>query len=371
MKSNLLPPPAQPLVIRAPLNKKTGYGHQSYYLITGLIKQGVPVRLEPLDDGMTDVPKDLRHLVQPAGRSRGWEILIFPPWALADKHVTTRTVVFTSWECSRLEAAWVRELNKSRGVALLCEWNAVCFSAAGVHVPLKVIPAGHNPAVFNPAEEPPAVCTFGVAGALWDAGVRKNVIQTIDAFRQAFPGESDVRLKVKITQKCPLPPVADPRIEICRDHLSEPELARWYRSLSAIVSVSAGEAFSLHLLEAMACGRPVITCQFGGPAEYFDEQVGYPVAYELAPATGYPIYSGLWSRFNPGSLVRTLRHVYDHQSEAARKGRAAAHRAGAFTWDRMGDRALAFLDELGMLSATPPRIGRGFWGTLKQMLKSA
>jgi glycosyltransferase involved in cell wall biosynthesis len=360
-----------PLLIRAPLSKQTGYGYLSYHLLRSLARLGVPVRLVPIRDAMTEVPDELKPLIQERPAPDAWEVLFFPPFALGDKELTRRTLLFTMWESSRLRPEWVAELNKSGGVIVPCEWNAVCFSAAGVEVPLHVVPLGHDPEVFQPGDDFPAVCTFGFAGAVWDAGVRKNLPETVEAFRLAFPTEADVRLKVKVTKKCPLPPVADPRVEINPDYLHEADLAAWYRSLTALVSVSSGEGFNLHLLEAMACGRPGLACRFSGPAEFFDESVGYPIRYVLEPAARYPLYGGLWCRFDREALVEQLRRVYRDRDGAVRNGGAAAARAREFTWDRAGGRLVALLRRSGMLAADGAATGRGLWGAVKRILKSA
>src|SRR5205823_2378748 len=137
--------------------------------------------------------------------------------------------------------------------------------------------------------------TFGTAGALDEGGLRKNVRRVIDLFGRAFPTAPGVRLRVKITPASPTVDThADPRIDVIRSSLTPHELADWYRSLTAFVNGSFGEGFGLHLLEAMACGRPLISTTFGGPGEFFDADVGYPVGYRLVEARN-AIYRGRWA----------------------------------------------------------------------------
>jgi len=83
---------------------------------------------------------------------------------------------------------------------------------------------------------------------------------------------------------------------------------------------SVRESGGAVLLEAMACARPVIGMDFGGPAEVVDEAVGWKVAMpdEAAAIVG---------------LARALREAYQQPSEAARRGQRARQRAlDEHTW---------------------------------------
>jgi len=57
-------------------------------------------------------------------------------------------------------------------------------------------------------------------------------------------------------------------IEYISDFTGKRELIRLYKSCDAFVSAHRGEGFGMKILDAMACGLPVIAPLFGGPTDY-------------------------------------------------------------------------------------------------------
>ena len=322
----------RPLWVTGALTGVTGYDNVTFEVVRGLRGLGVDVRWNarsPLD--RTVVPRYFRHLVCQRPDD-ALELIVAPPHLMPLHRSGPNSVVLTMWESDRLDPDWVGRLNRARLVVVPSRWGVDSFRASGVTAPLVRVPLGHDPLVFHPDDNYPRRCVFGTAAALPEGGVRKNVAQVIELFREAFP-TADVALKVKLTPDCPAIDPLDPRVEVVRTRMSPLALARWYRSLTAFLNASSGEGFGLHLIEAMACGRPVIGTAYGAVADYLDERVGYPVAHRSTPARGGR-YTGTWGEPDRDQFLERMREAAHDLRGARARGRRAAARARTFTWKR-------------------------------------
>ena len=94
------------------------------------------------------------------------------------------------------------------------------------------------------------------------------------------------------------------------------ELAQWIASADALVHAGTKETFGLVILEAMACGRPVIAPRAGAFPELIDESVGTLVAPN-----------------SPASMAEGIAALYERDLDAiGAAGRARVLRH--FTWSR-------------------------------------
>jgi alpha-1,6-mannosyltransferase len=94
------------------------------------------------------------------------------------------------------------------------------------------------------------------------------------------------------------------------------ELARWLASADALVHAGSSETFGLVVVEAMACGRPVVGVRAGAVPELVDEQIGELAAPESAP-----------------SMAQAIRRLYERDLDAL--GAVARARAlQRYTWSQ-------------------------------------
>ena len=377
-----------PLFLAGQILGLGGYDHLVLNVLKGLTESGVNVcRDRRACFRKQLVPFELRPAELRRKRHHP-RLAVAPPHLLRRNRPDAHTVAFTMWETDTLPSDGVKQLNRCGLVIVPSTWGARCFRANGVVVPISVVPLGCDPAVFTRLAPPlpneagfispfplgegglgvrssdsprrgegrnDMSVAFGTAGALDEGGMRKNVQRVIDLFRFAFPTQPDARLRVKITPNSPRVNIHnDSRIDVIDSHLSPAELAEWYRSLNAYVNASAGEGFGLHLLEAMACGVPLISTTFGGVGSFFDPRYGYEVSYRLVEARN-AVYRGQWADPDDTDLMDRMWQVYEAPEQARQFGAAAAARALQFRWEDSIRKLVIVLIQNGFISARQPK----------------
>ncbi len=232
------------------------------------------------------------------------------------------------------------------------------------------IPNGVDLDVFAPADHvrPSDVDVrfLFVGGLVW----RKGPDVLLRAWQTAFAGRNDVTLVVKDFgadgiyrdgDRTEIRAHADsgelPRIEFHDEELTSQELAALYRSCDVLVHPYRGEGFAMPVLEAMACGLPVIATA-GGPTDEFCP----PEASWRIRATRTFFADSRLGQFQTagqpwvlepdvGHLVELLRQAASTSEERRRRGGAARDAARRLSWDAV---ALRYGERIGALAARRP-----------------
>jgi hypothetical protein len=201
---------------------------------------------------------------------------------------------------------------------------------------------------------------------------RKGADVLFDAWLTAFAGRDDVTLVLKdfgadgIYRDSGREPIrqhvasgALPRIVLIDDDLSTEALASLYRACDVLVHPYRGEGFAMPVLEAMACGLPVIVTDGGPTDEFVPADAGWRIPAVRAWFPEHRIDT-LETHGRPwmlepdgGHLVRLLRQADaadDDELEARGiAGRAAAQR---YSWDTVGS---LYQERVTALAARRPR----------------
>src|SRR5204862_8049639 len=124
---------------------------------------------------------------------------------------------------------------------------------------------------------------------------RKGVDVLLDAYATAFAGRDDVTLIVKdfgaasVYRSADRGPIREwvdenrlPRLVHIDDELSDEEMAALYRACDVLVHPYRGEGFGMPVLEAMACGLPVIVTGGGPTDEFCPEDAGWRIRSSVA-----------------------------------------------------------------------------------------
>jgi glycosyltransferase involved in cell wall biosynthesis len=320
----------------------TGYGQIAEWLCRGLDARGHGVTFSAIS-------RDDRHF-PPAEfvQSRlaepdGLVILLAAPEVCAPPSIRSRPYVhFAMWETDRIGGAAAANLSRAALVVTPCRQNAGAFRASGVTAPIAVVPLGvsADEGYCDDGSAFPDVCRFGLAARLAHGRIRKGLREGLEVWHATFPPEiRDVRLAIKIwpddLDQLAVPD--DPRIEVITEPYRPPQMAAWYRSLTALLVPSKGEGWGLHTHQAMACGRPVIAAGWGGTADLVTPATGWLLPFTLRRAREFyrsDDPANVWAVPTPAAMNEALLAVYADETEAQLRGRAAAARAAEFTWVR-------------------------------------
>ncbi|WP_223069558.1 glycosyltransferase [Paenibacillus caui] len=282
---------------------------------------------------------------------------------------TRRWICMQAWEYGSLPKQW--EIPMKYGVDevwVYSAYNKENYIRSGIpESKIHVIPLGIDENVFHHRNadliiKAPWFAFLFVGGTI----DRKGIDLLLNAYISEFNRKDNVCLIIKdngvrsfykgqtldraIREMTAQPDL--PRMLYVDRPFSEAELAELYRSSDCLVAPYRGEGFGLPMVEAMACGLPIIAPDQGPSRDFCTDESAY-----FIPSREFRLpernIGELTTIENPWllsidqeQLQATMRYVYEHRDEAAAKGRkASAHILSRFTWrhsaEEVGKRLLS------------------------------
>lgn len=275
----------------------------------------------------------------------GWPVEFpqFDAW-----HAAGPRIAITMFESSVLPSGWAAVLNQLDAVIVPSQWCYEIFKAAGVTVPLHIIPLGVSE-VYQPYQRPQNnAVTFLAFG---DRGQRKGGYTAIQAFQVAFRNDRRYKLIVKGRAPKTVELLTVGNVELIQQDMSEAELYALYCHCDVLINPNKGEGFGLLPREFAATGGIALTTAWGGTADAL-AQWGWPLNYELGPADwqGQPGLGnqnlGLWAIPDAEHMINMLKciaqNIDAYRVEAMQKA-INAHKL--YSWPCFAQQVYQVLEE--------------------------
>lgn len=277
-------------------------------------------------------------------------------------------VVIQPWEYGRLPAEWVQRAAQVDQFWVPSTYVQKVYVESGVPAAkVRVVPNGVDVERYHPAAPPRALPTRKRFKFLFVGGTifRKGPDALLEAYFKAFTAADEVCLiikdfggdsvyagqtmgeKIRALQQQP----NAPEILYLNEDWPDEAMPGLYTACDCLVHPYRGEGFGLPVLEAMACGLPVVVTRGGGADDFTPDDLVYAVPAQrrsLGTTLGGMRLAGEGWVLEPDrqALVRWLRHVVEQPEEARQKGRqAAVYVRSHWTWAAAAEKALACLKE--------------------------
>lgn len=256
-----------------------------------------------------------------------------------EKNTGKIKIGYSMLEVTGIPREWVRQANLMDEVWVPSKFNKMTFQDSGVNVPIHVIPLGIDPAYFSPAIRSNKLKETYTFLSNFEWGERKAPEILLKAFSDEFSVSEPVALVCKVNnfdggvnihsqiENLGLRSGGG-RIVIAENAiLKNYDLGALYASADCFVLPARGEGWGMPILEAMACGLPVIATNWSAQTDFMTEQNAFPLQVErLIPANAKcPYYEGFeWAEPSYEHLRSLMRWVFENQQAASARGMLAA-----------------------------------------------
>ncbi len=189
---------------------------------------------------------------------------------------------------------------------------------------------------------------------LEDRGGTQYLIQ---AYIEEFTNKDKVELLIKVNPAYGIPDLNKILLELgykegCPKIIFDiatydyKELVKLYHKCDVFVGPTRSESFGIPFLEAMACGKPVITTDFGGQTDFCSMETGWIIGGELKEVEHDLQYEGIkWLTPDIKQLREAMRQAYEEKKELMDiYSKTALATAKLFTWNNTAKLIVSLLE---------------------------
>ena len=324
------------------------------------------------------VPKGLKKLADTLAKKSSADTQVtirhaWPPnWT---RPAQGKLVVIQPWEFGSLPQAWVEQAKQVDEFWVPTNYVRNVYVESGIAADkVQIVPNGIDPERFHPDAKPRSLATEKSFKFLFVGGTipRKGTDILLDAFLKAFTASDDVALIIKdfggstfykgqtfgdrIAEMQRRPNA--PQIIYLDTEFAPEELPGLYTASDCLVHPYRGEGFGLPVLEAMACGLPVVVTAGGATDDFATDDFAYRVparrrgiGHEIS---GMKTAGEAWLlEADVNALVERMKWITANRDAAKALGhKAATHVRENWTWNRAAVTALTRLQNLTTANAT-------------------
>lgn len=266
-------------------------------------------------------------------------------------------VIIQPWEFGVLPIDWVRQSTQVEEFWVPSTYVRDVYVNSGVAADkVKVVPNGIDPAQFHPAAAPLALATRKSFKFLFLGGTihRKGPDLLLQAYLENFTAADDVCLVIKDfggksvyagqTLEAQIfaaraKPKA-PEIIYLNEELAPEAIPGVYTACDCFVYPYRGEGFGLPILEAMACGLPVVITAGGSADDFAPDEFAYRIPAVRKSIrdsiSGIKLVAPGWLlEPDASALAERMKWIVAHREESRALGAlASAHARSQWTWER-------------------------------------
>jgi glycosyltransferase involved in cell wall biosynthesis len=256
----------------------TGIATANREIVKALVKLGYKVQCADIWNDRWEFNKGLEFLNTAINPGKE-DITIFADYPQNWKEGVGRLFGYFLHEGTLLYPGWSDTMNKVEKMFIPSKATKNLFKWNGVVVPMDVIPYGTNPDLYKPLPfgtrtiegNTDEYIFLSVNSWTGQIGDRKGTDILIKAFDEEFKEDEKVKLLLKIgtfwqknSQEIYMESIlnilghTNKNIIFNEQYVPEEELVKHYQKSDCFVSPTRSEAFGLTILNAKACGLPVI-----------------------------------------------------------------------------------------------------------------